>query len=327
MAVGFDPAAAAVKDRFPSSTASEAQTYNLKTPWAVLSVKRVEGPDSFETWVSSDVPLDGWVLTQKGSRKPLGRRNLNAVYEFHFKVPQAFSEDLVLTVFPMVDGSPQPLVVSWSDGSRENAESPDASADPWLQWHDDSSRPYNRVVQGLFVSAVKSYRSDRSEEAMKALDKALTLDPSHPQVLDLREKILENAGSPTRLKDLREANALLKNGKPQSALKMTDALLAKDAKDSEALALKEKIEAVLEESNPKAAQRGRRARSKGVVPSEDPEAKARADQAYNLGLESYRKGNWGAAQSFWEQALQNDPHYLQAQRALDRLKAEQPSMK
>jgi tetratricopeptide (TPR) repeat protein len=327
-AVGFDPAAAeAGEGGSISSTASEGQTYSLKTPWAVLKVKRVEGPDSFETWVSSDVPLDGWLLTKKGSRKTLGRKNLNAVYEFNFKIPQSFSEDLVLTVFPIVDGSPQPLVVSWSDGNPPKGGAPEGEVDPWLQWHGDSSRPYNRVVQGLFLSAVKSYRVDRSDEAMKGLDKALTLDPSNPQVLDLREKILEGAGSPTRRKDLREARALLKKGKSRAALEITDALLAKDAKDSEALNLKKQIETVLDETNARPAKKTRRTRSKSAAPSEDPEARGRADQAYNLGLESYRKGNWGAAKSFWEQALQNDPHYLQAQRALDRLKSEQPSMK
>jgi tetratricopeptide (TPR) repeat protein len=297
----------------------------MKTPWAVLRVMRSGDSGSFETWVSSDVPLDGWLVTRKGSRNPLGRKTLNAVYNLHFKISHPFSEDLVLTVFPIVDGSPQPLVVSWLANSDKNTGVPEETLDPWLQWHSDPSRPYNRVVQGLFISAVKSYRAERMDEAMKDLDKALTLDASNPQVIELREKILEGEGSPTRLQDLREAKSLLKNGNPKAALAKADVLLAMDATDAEALALKKKIEAVLEGAEPKSV-RKRRARLKTMVPSEDPEARGRADQAYNLGLESYRKGNWGAARSFWEQALQNDPHYLQARRALDRLKAEQPGL-
>jgi tetratricopeptide (TPR) repeat protein len=310
----------------PESSMGVTQTYDLKTPWAALKVKRTEESNSFETWVSSDVPLDGWLLTRKGSSKPLGRKTLNAVYGFHFKVPQTFSDELVLTVFPLVDGSPQPLVVSWSEKVLPGASS-EEGVDPWMQWHGDPTRPYNGVVQGLFVSAVKSYRADRLDEAMKTLDKALALDPSQPQVLDLREKMLEGAGSPTRRKDLREAKKLLKNGDPEAALKITDALLALDAKDEEASILKKKIEAVLEGKNPKPVRQARKPRKESAAPSEDPLSQGRADQAYNLGLESYRKGNWGGAKSFWEQALQNNPHHLQARRALERLQAEQPNMK
>jgi tetratricopeptide (TPR) repeat protein len=298
-------------------------TYDMKTPWAVLKVKRLDGPDSFEAWVSSDVPLDGWLLTRKGSPKPLGRKNLNAVYSFHFKAPQKFSDDINLTVFPLVDGSPQPLAVSWS-AKASLSEGSDEGQDPWMRWQDDPSRPYNAVVQGLFVSAVKSYRADRLDEAMKALDKALTLDPTQPQVLDLREKMLEGAGSPTRRTELREAKTLLKKGDPKGAMRKADALLVLDAKDEEAAEIKKKAEAVLEGDEPKRVRPARRTHQKSPTPSEDPEAHGRADQAYNLGLESYRKGNREGAKSFWEQALQNDPHHLQARRALERLEAEQP---
>jgi tetratricopeptide (TPR) repeat protein len=50
--------------------------------------------------------------------------------------------------------------------------------------------------------------------------------------------------------------------------------------------------------------------------------RAMADQAYNLGLESYRKGNWAEAMKFWEEVLRYVPGHAQAKRNLDRLRLE-----
>ena len=54
---------------------------------------------------------------------------------------------------------------------------------------------------------------------------------------------------------------------------------------------------------------------------------AQADQSYNLGLESYGKGDYAAAKNYWEETLQFQPNHLQAQRNLDRLKDEHPELK
>jgi tetratricopeptide (TPR) repeat protein len=310
----------------PSPEATVVE-YRVKTTWAVFKVKRVEQSQAFETWVSSDTPLDGWLLVRKGVSKPLGRKTLNGVYQLHFKIQEAFSPDLVLTVFPWVDGSPQPLMVPSSDHVVVDSEGSGEVSDPWMQWRADPSRPYNRVVQGLFQTAVKNVRAGRVEEAMKSLDQALDLDSSNPQVLDLREHLVAGEGSPKRVQEIVEIQRLLKDGSPKAALEKADALLAQNATDVEILELKRKIEAVLENGNPRSGKKKQRVREAVKPPAEDPDARGRADQAYNLGLESYRKGNWAGAKSFWDQALQNDPHHLQARRALDRLLAEQPSLK
>jgi tetratricopeptide (TPR) repeat protein len=52
---------------------------------------------------------------------------------------------------------------------------------------------------------------------------------------------------------------------------------------------------------------------------------AKADEAYNLGLDSYRKDDYVSAKKFWEQTLQIDPQYIQAQQNLDRLNQEHPN--
>ena len=53
---------------------------------------------------------------------------------------------------------------------------------------------------------------------------------------------------------------------------------------------------------------------------------SQADQVYNLGLDSYRKGDFSAAKKFWEQTIVIQPNHLQAQRNLQRLKEEHPDL-
>ncbi|HEY5039308.1 MAG TPA: hypothetical protein VIJ93_09580, partial [bacterium] len=59
--------------------------------------------------------------------------------------------------------------------------------------------------------------------------------------------------------------------------------------------------------------------------SED--AQAGADEAYNLGLESYRKGDLAGAKKFWSETIRLNPQYVQARRNLDRLIEENPQLK
>lgn|GEM_PF-2623890 len=301
--------------------------YKVRTPWVTLEAKREETEASFQVWLESDVPLDGWLLTRKGVSKPLGRRSLDAAYRVRFVVEEAFSSDLVLTVFPLVDGSPQPLVVPWQDPRAVSLPKEGEEAlDPWTHWQADPTRPYNGVVQGLFVSSVRAFQEGRREEAMRLLDKALTLDRTNPQVLDLRERVLAESGSPQLRTRLREAEGLLEAGDAWGALARLDALSPQDAEHPEVVGLRKKAETVLRgQTAPPKTRRAKKARKEPRAPQEDPGAKARADEAYNLGLEAYRKGGWEVAIGFFEQALREDPGHLQARRALERVKAERPS--
>jgi len=60
--------------------------------------------------------------------------------------------------------------------------------------------------------------------------------------------------------------------------------------------------------------------------SSPSERKAKADEAYNLGLDSYRKDDFVSAKKFWEEALKIDSQYIQAQQNLDRLNQEHPGL-
>lgn len=63
----------------------------------------------------------------------------------------------------------------------------------------------------------------------------------------------------------------------------------------------------------------------GAESGQDTEAKA--DEAYNLGLESYRKDDFVNAKKFWQETLEIDPRNEQAKRNLDRLLEEHPDLK
>jgi len=57
------------------------------------------------------------------------------------------------------------------------------------------------------------------------------------------------------------------------------------------------------------------------------DSQAGADEAYNLGLESYRKGDLAGAKKFWSECVRLNPQYVQARRNLDRLIEENPQLK
>ncbi len=64
--------------------------------------------------------------------------------------------------------------------------------------------------------------------------------------------------------------------------------------------------------------------SRNSVPESD---ESKADEAYNLGLDSYRNGDLDDAKKFWNQAIELNPQHLQAKRDLERLIEEHPEFK
>lgn len=323
-------AASAGAGEAPSGTPAAGTSERVvRTPWAAMRLTRRDAPASFELWIASDTPLDGWVLTRRGQPRPLARGTSNAATRLHVVSPVAWSEDLALTVFLWVDGKTQALKVpmgsSDASGGAGNGVGGDDVEAPWERWEGDPSRPFNRVVEGLFRSAVRDARAGHPQGAREALAKALTLDPTNPKVLDLREHLREASGDGAHRAVLDEARRALKRGDPHAALASLDKLDDAGGEDPEAAALRQKALAATQGDGEKKKRVRKKARV-SAAPVEDQDAKARADEAYNLGLESYRKGNWAGAQSFWEQALKNDPNHRASRKALDRLLAEQPGL-
>jgi tetratricopeptide (TPR) repeat protein len=62
----------------------------------------------------------------------------------------------------------------------------------------------------------------------------------------------------------------------------------------------------------------------GTAPSRvDPDRVEKADRAYNLGLECYRKNDLDGARKFWQETLEYQPGHYQAKRNLERLAAKE----
>ena len=106
-----------------------------------------------------------------------------------------------------------------------------------------------------------------------------------------------------------------------------DDILLSDPNNEKALALKKEIEGKHKKSHPKTVPETPQAKpQKAPAPINEKEAQAKADQAYNLGLESYRKNDYAAAKKFWEDTLQILPTHAQARRNLERLQEDHPEL-
>jgi tetratricopeptide (TPR) repeat protein len=92
----------------------------------------------------------------------------------------------------------------------------------------------------------------------------------------------------------------------------------KSSKAGKSKSSKSKKEAKKDKKNSKKSQK--------MAPEDSDDAQAEADQTYNLGLESYRNGNYADAEKFWQQTLEIDPNHVQAKKNLIRLKAEHPDL-
>ncbi len=188
-------------------------------------------------------------------------------------------------------------------------------------------RPYNRMVKILYEQAVESYANGDTLDTVNYLKEAEKIDPIQPQVQDFLGKL---QGPPENPVDpLEKVKESLKNGKNEEALAELDDYLDDHPDDEEALKLKDKIESARPHPKVKKHAAGKEKASLKKTPTsqDDQAAQAQADQAYNLGLDSYRQGDYAAAKKFWEETLEIEPTHLQARHNLDRLLEDHPELK
>ena len=127
---------------------------------------------------------------------------------------------------------------------------------------------------------------------------------------------------------LDQARADWKNGNAEQALAELEDYLNDHPGDEAALKLKKHIEASV---GAKKRRKPRVEAAPDLAPAPTPvpvmasqDQQAQADEAYNLGLDSYRKGDYAAARKFWEQTLKIQSNHLQAKRNLERLNKDHP---
>jgi Tfp pilus assembly protein PilF len=215
------------------------------------------------------------------------------------------------------------------------------------------------LTKSLYDQAGQAYVEGKNANAIDLLHKALKVDASEPQVLAFLAKLDPTAAANPEERSITDSLAKAQKAETnhdyhEAKNLYSDVLKAnpgnKTATDGltrvEAGLLKDAaklLEGYIQEGDGKKA-KAILAKIEQSFPNDDrikdwqariatlsnsdssTDRKAKADEAYNLGLESYRKDDFASAKKFWEEALQIDPHYIQAQQNLNRLTQEHPGL-
>jgi len=319
-----------------SQLAPEETLYRFQsqTVWGQVIVLIRDLSDQFKVEVKSEALASGWIFKNGKTSQTLSKGGLNSLHQFQFLIPQPFAGPFRLTIFLNSDREQVPVVIPLEPGSQNKPESPPAES--LEDYEENPDHPYNNTVKNLYDKAVEDFAKGDTGSALERLRKAEKLDPRQPQVQSLILKITSSGQNEP--KDLMaKAQTDLKSGNKEAALAEITDYLDQYPKDEKGLKLKDQIEGKDESLNPVKKKIKKNISKEQPSPISKPgkirppnstteDIQAQADQTYNLGLDSYRKGDYAAAKKFWEQTLQIQPNHPQAQRNIDRLKEEHPDL-
>lgn len=331
-----------------------AYHFTADTVWAKISVLVIDLNGSFQLECTGDNPLEGWVLTHRPTNTVVNDNQDNDSDSFRIKVNKPF-DDYELTVFVNGQDAQIPMIVDLAPDKKTAYTLP-----LYAPFEENSNRPYNTLVKSLYDQAGQAYIQGDTEAAIDLLEKALKVDATEPQVLAFLNKLQPQ--SPTdNTSEQFIANTLVKAQKAEADKDFHEArsayadVLKVDPKNSDALEGIQRIEtqllkdaarllesyikdgdypkaktmlAKIEQAFPKDERiKDWREKLDQMAHAGSPgDRKAKADETYNLGLESYRKDDFASAKKFWEETLQIDPQYIQAQQNLNRLTEEHPGL-
>ncbi len=340
-----------------TQTAPTPYHFQAETVWAKLSIGIYDFHGHFRLECQSDNPIEGWVLSDKKNNKTISSNDNGPGTSFELEISQPF-DACELTVFVHGDNQQIPMLVALAPAGESIWITPTPTL--YEPFQTDPNRPYNTLVKSLYEQAGQTYGRGDVKSAVELLEKAEKIDPAEPQVQALMNKIFpRSAEKPTKkLADSIDA-LLIQAQKTEEGKKRTEARkwylavlkldpknrparegierLRTDALEQSAKKFENSLNAgdveaakmilsKIIEAFPKDARipnwRERIARSR----TDRKDTTAKADAAYNMGLESYRRDDFISAKKFWEEALQDDPQYLQAQQNLDRLHREHPEL-
>ena len=298
--------------------------FESSTVWGKVKVVVQDTAKGFQVGVQSDASVSGWILKDDQNGRVVSKGGISPSNRFQFETGTPFKGAFRLILDLDSDDQQTPVVIRLTAGKAD--ETGKTAVEGLEEYQDNPDHPYHAMVKNLYDQATASYSKGDNLHALDFLKKAEQLDPLQPQVQDLIDKIRgpsEKADDP-----LEKVKDALKKDKKEEALAKVMDYLDQHPDDEEALALKDKIEDKANEPKPKPTVRPKKTSTeKSPIQESDQERQAKADQVYNLGLDSYRKGDLGAAKKFWEETLEIEPTHAQAQRNLDRLKEEHPELK
>lgn len=307
-----------------SPSSEKALSYRTKTVWGTVQALVRPQSDGFSLEVRSETPMTGWTLKNETGDQTLAKGGLGAVKQFMAKVPKVFQGNFKLTVFLNAEQDSVPVALQL--GSKTGTTGKDIPAEAEEEYEENPDHPYHAMVRSLYEQAVEDLAKGDRFHALSHLKKASDLDPLQPQVRNLLEK---TQGPPSKTVDpVEQARTVWKSGNKDGALSQLDDILSNDPDNEKALALKKEIAGKQKKARSKSIPETPQVKvRKAPAPMNEKEAQAKADQAYNLGLESYRKNDYAAAKKFWMETLQILPTHTQARRNLDRLLEDHPELK
>ena len=332
-----------------------AYRFKADTVWAKVYCTVIDYRDHFQIECESDSPMEGWVLDDNQTEKNVSSNQDITGRTFKIEVARRFT-DYILTVFVEGDNDKQIPLLLELQPSKETL----SQITVYKAFEVNPTRPYNGLVKSLYDQAGHAYDLGDTKSALDYLTKAQQIDPSETQVLGfiakLSPKMEENPTQRFVADCLKKAQKAEADKNSAEAKKQYLEILKMDAKNQNALEGIDRLQAALREEAAKAIEKnikdGDLKKAQTVLTrfkalfaddvrvkawqdqidqlanaSTPAERKAKADTAYNLGLDSYRKDDFTSAKKFWQEALQIDPKYLQAQQNLDRLAQEHPELK
>ncbi len=330
-----------------------AYRFQTETVWAKLSVTVIDFKNHFQIECQSDNPTEGWVLTNRQNDKIIANNDEDSSNGFKISVNQPFL-DYELTVFVHDNENEQiPMIINLVPEKDKVTK-----LSVYTPFVEDPDRAYNTLVKNLYEQAGQAYGQGNIKTAIELLEKAAQIDPTEPQVLTFTAKLKPQAGDNSTQKFI--ADCIDKAQKAEVNKNIHDAekwyaeVLEVAPKNKTAIESIDRLQTVLLEQAAQLIEKeikdGDYPRAKNLlakIKQDFPndvriknwqdqidqislegsvsDRQAKADEAYNLGLDSYRKDDYVSAKKFWEQTLQIDPHYIQARQNLDRLNQEQPS--
>jgi tetratricopeptide (TPR) repeat protein len=209
--------------------------------------------------------------------------------------------------------------------------------------------------------ANKEWKNGESQKALSILDNVLKINPDSRAALDLKKQIEASTDQQNRERIAKGLDAAKKDEQNNQFLdaknKYTE-VLKLDPKNDQAAKGLERVTGYIDPVQQKIAslEKALKANQKDkakkyyneikelspdnpklsawkvkvdamIDPTAAKDTTAKTDETYNLGLDSYRKGDLADAKKFWEETLELDPNYSPAQKNLDRLLQDHPELK
>jgi len=172
---------------------------------------------------------------------------------------------------------------------------------------EESSGRHAKLVE----KAERSWAEGKPEFALETLGQVLKADPGFAPALELRKRI-EASESGKRVRELSRlmdaASRAESAGDRLEAERFYRQAMEMDPEYEEAVRGVRRVTA-------KAVEKPTAFAPAGAV----TDRAEKADRAYNLGLDCYRKGDLDGAKRFWEETLSYQPGHFQAKRNLERL--------